>query len=100
MTSAASETWNLTIQTPIGPQASVATFIREGASLTGRIDGKLGGEEIVEGQVDGDTLKWVNDVKKPAKIKLSFEVTLADARLSGKVRMGLFGTFNVTGERA
>jgi hypothetical protein len=100
MTSAASETWNLTIQTPIGPQASVATFIREGASLTGRIDGKLGGEEIIEGQVDGDTLKWVNDVRKPAKIKLSFEVTLADARLSGKVKMGLFGTFNVTGERA
>jgi hypothetical protein len=100
MTSAASETWNLTIQTPIGPQASVATFIREGASLTGRIDGKLGGEEIIEGQADGDTLKWVNDVRKPAKIKLSFEVTLADARLSGKVKMGLFGTFNVTGERA
>lgn len=100
MTSAVPETWNLTVQTPIGPQASVATFIRKGQILTGRVDGKLGGEEIIEGQIDGDTLKWVNDVKKPAKIKLSFEVTLADAHLSGKVRMGMFGTFNVTGERA
>jgi len=100
MTSAAPETWNLTVQTPIGPQASVATFVREGQTLTGRINGKLGGEEIVEGQIDGDTLTWVNDVKKPAKIKLSFEVTLAGDHLSGKVKMGLFGTFNVTGERA
>lgn len=100
MTDSNAETWNLAIQTPIGPQASVATFVRSGQILTGRIDGKLGGEDIAEGKIDGDTLTWVNDVKKPAKIKLTFEVRIADAHLSGKVKMGLFGTFNVTGERA
>lgn len=99
MTESVTETWNLTIQTPIGPQASVATFVRNGQTLSGRIDGKIGGEEITEGHIDGDTLTWVNDVKKPAKIKLSFEVTVTDAVLAGKVKMGLFGAFNVSGER-
>lgn len=100
MTDASTETWNLTIQTPIGPQASVATFVREGEILTGRIDGKMGGEDITDGKIDGDTLSWVNDVKTPAKIKLSFEVTLAGEKLAGKVKMGMFGTFNVAGQRA
>lgn len=99
MTDSSTETWNLTIQTPIGPQASVATFIRQGATLSGRIDGKMGGEAITEGKIDGATLTWVNDVKKPAKIKLSFEVTLAGDKLAGTVKMGLFGTFNVAGRR-
>ncbi len=100
MTDASTETWTLTIQTPIGPQASVATFVREGQVLTGRIDGKMGGEDITEGTIDGDTLTWVNDVKKPAKIKLAFEVAIAGDQLAGKVKMGMFGTFNVAGQRA
>jgi hypothetical protein len=100
MTDSAPEFWTLSIQTPIGPQASVATFIRAGQALSGRVEGKLGGEEIAEGKIDGDTLSWVNDVKKPAKIKLTFEVTVAGDKLAGKVKMGLFGTFDVRGERA
>jgi len=99
MTEPSTETWNLTIQTPIGPQASVATFVRAGQALTGRIDGRMGGEEISDGRIDGDTLTWVNDVRKPAKIKLTFDVRVAGDRLSGKVKMGLFGTFNVAGQR-
>lgn len=100
MSETSTETWTLTIQTPIGPQASTATFVREGQILTGHIDGRMGGEEITEGRIDGDTLAWVNDVKKPAKIRLAFEVAIAGDRLSGQVRMGMFGTFNVAGQRA
>lgn len=100
MSEPTAETWNLTIQTPIGPQVSVATFIRQDAVLTGRIDGKMGGEDITEGKIDGQTLTWINDVKKPAKIKLAFDVQIAGDQLSGKVKMGLFGTFNVAGQRA
>lgn len=100
MSEPTAETWNLTIQTPIGPQVSVATFIRQDAVLTGRIDGKMGGEDISEGKIDGQTLTWINDVKKPAKIKLAFDVQIAGDQLSGKVKMGMFGTFNVAGQRA
>lgn len=100
MNESSTETWSLTIQTPIGPQGSVATFIRQGDTLAGRIEGKMGGEEISEGKIDGDTLTWVNDVQKPAKIKLTFDVQVAGDQLSGKVKMGMFGTFNVVGQRA
>lgn len=99
MTEPTTETWNLTIQTPIGPQASVATFVRDGAALSGSIDGKMGGEAITDGRIDGDALTWVNDVKKPAKIKLTFTASIEGDTLTGKVKMGLFGSFNVTGQR-
>lgn len=99
MTEPTTETWNLTIQTPIGPQASVATFVRDGASLGGRIEGRMGGEAITDGRIDGDVLTWVNDVQKPAKIKLAFTAMIEGDTLTGKVKMGLFGSFNVTGQR-
>ncbi|TCS14935.1 hypothetical protein [Caulobacter sp. BK020] len=100
MSDASPETWNLTIQTPIGPQTSVATLIKQGSILTGHIAGRMGGEDITQGKIDGDRLRWVNDVQKPAKIKLTFEVQVVGDQLSGKVKMGMFGSFNVNGQRA
>jgi len=100
MSDPTTETWNLVSQTPIGAQASVATFVRDGQTLTGRIESKMGGAEISEGKIDGDTWTWVNDVQKPAKIKLIFTGKVSGDQLVGAVKMGMFGTFNVTGRRA
>jgi cytochrome P450 len=93
------ETWQCTLQTPAGPQEMTVQLVRDGDVVTGRIDSPMGGEAISNGKVVGDKLTWTMQVSKPMSIKLSFDIKVEGAQMTGKVKLGIFGSAALTGHR-
>ena len=96
---AGGETWKCILKTPAGPQEMTITLVREGDTLTGRIDSPMGGEVISDGRTAGDKLTWTMKVSKPMSIKLSFDVKVEGNQMTGKVKLGLFGSAALSGTR-
>jgi len=97
--SAASESWKMTLKTPIGPQEMVLTLIRDGGGFTGQIESAMGSDKVSDGKINGDTLTWSMSVTKPAKIKVSFEVKQVGDNVTGNAKLGMFGKAAITGYR-
>jgi len=93
------EVWKMTLKTPMGPQEMTAQFVRRGDSFTGRIDSPMGSETMKSGKIVGDTLTWTMEATKPMKIKLSFEAKIEGDKMTGKAKLGLFGSAALTGQR-
>jgi cytochrome P450 len=96
---AGAEVWELSMKTPMGAQNLTAHLVREGASLSGRVDSKASSDPVLNGSAAGDTLSWTLDLKKPRAIKLDFKVTVTGDTLAGKAKLGMFGDAEVTGAR-
>ena len=60
----------------------------------------MGSEPISNGVVTGDTLTWTMAVKKPMPIKVVFDVRIEGDKMTGKAKLGVFGTAPLAGERA
>ncbi|MET0249378.1 MAG: hypothetical protein ABW164_06580 [Sphingobium sp.] len=95
----ATGTWNITVQTPLGPQEFTAHFDAHGDALKGRLEGSMGSEEV-NGTIDGDQLTWSVNVQQPMQIQVDFDVVVDGDRLNGDAKLGMFGSAPVTGERA
>jgi carbon-monoxide dehydrogenase large subunit len=52
-----------------------------------------------QGTVAGNNLKFDLKVKKPMPITLKYDLRIEGDALTGKVKMGMFGTAKLTGER-
>jgi carbon-monoxide dehydrogenase large subunit len=92
--------WAMTMFPPVGaPQSMTGIFSTEGNVLKGKLESDQGDQEF-EGSVDGNKLLWTMKVTKPMPITLKYDVQVEGDKLAGKVKMGLFGTAKVTGERA
>jgi carbon-monoxide dehydrogenase large subunit len=90
--------WNIVMATPMGPQKMVGRFSTEGGVLKGMLESDQGSQAF-EGTVAGNRLKWEMKVTKPMPITLKYDITVAGNKLTGKCKMGLFGSANLTGER-
>jgi len=93
------ETWKIILNTPMGPQEFNAHIVRNGETFSGRIDSPMGSEPITNGVAAGDTLKWTMAVKKPMPVKVVFDVEVKGDNMTGKAKLGVFGTSSLTGER-
>ncbi|MBV8805666.1 MAG: xanthine dehydrogenase family protein [Sinobacteraceae bacterium] len=91
--------WNMVLATPMGPQKMIGRFTTEGSTLKGMLESDQGSQAF-EGTIAGNRLKWEMKLTKPMPITLKYDLTVEGNKLSGKVKMGLFGTANMTGERA
>ncbi len=92
--------YNVTIQTPMGPQSGVVNFRTEGNVLHG--DAQLvGGGGTFTGTVDGENAKWSSDVPNPmgGTLTLTFNVKVTATDLNGTVVLGPFGTSSITGKK-
>jgi hypothetical protein len=96
---AGAETWKITLNSPVGPQEMTAQILRSGSTFSGRIDSPMGAEDMSNGLINGTTLSWTMAVKKPMSIKLTFTVEVVGDKMSGKAKLGVFGTATLTGER-
>ncbi len=92
------ETWDLVLATPMGPQPMTATIVRNGATFAGTIKGEMGVQDI-SGKISGNTLTWTLSLTKPVSIKLSFEANVQGDDMTGKVKLGMFGSAGLTGKR-
>jgi carbon-monoxide dehydrogenase large subunit len=90
--------WKMTLHTPMGPQEMVGRFTTEGDTLKGVLESDQGSQSF-EGTVSGKQLKWEMKVTKPMPITLKYDLTIEGNTLSGKAKLGIFGTAKVTGQR-
>ncbi len=90
--------WKMVLSTPVGPQAMVGHFETDGTALSGYLKSEQGSMGF-NGIVEGNRLKFDLKVDKPMKITLKYDITIEGARLTGKVKMGIFGTAKLVGER-
>jgi carbon-monoxide dehydrogenase large subunit len=89
----------MVLATPVGPQEMRGHFETDGPSLSGYLS-SAEGQQSFTGTVEGNRLKFDLKVQKPMKITLKYDIAVDGNRLTGKVKMGIFGSAKLTGERA
>ena len=90
--------WKMVLATPMGPQEMTGRFTTSNAVLNGVLESEQGSMAF-EGTVTGNLLKWDMKVTKPMPMTLKYELTIEGNSLSGKAKLGMFGTAKVTGQR-
>ncbi|WP_317929827.1 xanthine dehydrogenase family protein molybdopterin-binding subunit [Halioxenophilus sp. WMMB6] len=90
--------WKMVLATPVGPQGMVGHFDTNGSDLSGTLSSPEG-EMAFTGVVEGNNLKFDLKVQKPMKITLKYNLFIEGDRIHGKVKMGIFGSAKLTGER-
>jgi hypothetical protein len=91
-------TWDITVNTPMGAQASTVVLTSDGGTLNGEVTAPQPGT-IYEGTVDGDSAKWKIDITVPMALTVQFDVTVDGDSLSGTASAGPFPPSQVTGTR-
>jgi len=93
-------TWNITVNSPMGPMQSVTNFEISGDSLTGTATDADGEPQTIqEGKIAGGKASWKIDITNPMPLSLTFNGTVTETSLNGSVSAGPFGSFSFTGER-
>jgi hypothetical protein len=93
-------TWKVTMQTPLGERAATVTLAAAGGALTGTMGGDAGSTPIKDGKVDGNKVSWKTDITDPMSMTLEFSATIDGDKLSGSVKLGMFGSAPLAGTRA
>ena len=88
----------MVLATPMGPQEMKGHFETVGQSLSGYLSSPEG-QQAFTGTVEGNRLKFDLKVEKPMKITLKYDIAVEGDKLTGKVKMGIFGSAKLTGER-
>ena len=99
----ASGTWELTIDSPLGKQRALVTLTQNSDDAwQGMARDLRSGEEsqMTDISIQGDKVGWQQRITKPMKLKLTYNLTLENDKLTGKVKAGLFPASKVVGERA
>lgn len=90
--------WKFVLSTPLGPQAFTGRMSTDGNNLTGVFIMNMD-EAHFTGTFKGNYLVWDLKVTKPMKITLKYEAHIEGNKLTGKCKMGIFGTAKLVGER-
>jgi hypothetical protein len=90
--------WKITINTPMGARTVNATINTAGDTFTGKVDSEMGAQDI-DGKVNGDNLTWSFDITNPMPMKLEFDAKVDGDKMTGNVKLGMFGNASLTGER-
>jgi carbon-monoxide dehydrogenase large subunit len=90
--------WDIVMSTPMGPQQMTAHFRTDGDVLSGELVSPEGSQGFT-GKVEGNRLKFDLAVEKPMKITLKYDIAIEGDTLTGKAKMGMFGSAKLKGER-
>ncbi len=92
-------TWNVIIATPIGKQPIVLEITTTDGALRGTA--RQGQETVsfLEARIDGSRLTWNQDVTKPLRLNVKFEVTIDGDAMVGTAKAGVFPATKLTGVR-
>jgi hypothetical protein len=99
---AVSGTYDVMLQTPMGPQKATLVLAEEGGSLSGFLKTPMGDTPFEGGTIDGDNLSWVAKAKGPMgrPMKIACTATIDGDAISGKAKLGMLGTATFSGQRA
>jgi carbon-monoxide dehydrogenase large subunit len=90
--------WAMVLSTPMGPQAMNGHFDTDGESLSGYLSSPEG-QQSFTGTVTGNRVIFDLKVVKPMKITLKYDLVVEGDKIAGKVKMGIFGSAKLAGER-
>lgn len=94
-------TWRLTVNTPMGAQESTLVLNNSGATPTGtQSAGSSEGKPIDDLTINGDSVSWKSSITRPMAMTLEFSGTVEGDSMSGKVKLGMFGSQSFSGVRA
>ena len=94
-------TWKLTVNTPMGAQESTLVLTNSGGVPSGtQSAGASEGRPIDDVTVNGNEVSWKSSITKPMSLTLEFSGTVEGDSISGKVKLGMFGTQSFSGVRA
>jgi hypothetical protein len=94
-------TWKLVVNTPMGAQESTLVISSSGGTLTGTQSAGSGeGRPIDEGIVKGNDIAWKAAITKPMPMTLEFSGTVEGDKITGSVKLGMFGSASFSGSRA
>ncbi len=91
--------WDMVLKTPMGPQGMVVTFAIVGSAVSGRFDSPEGTQEFSGGTLEEGRVRFDLKVEKPMKITLKYDLQFDGDSVSGKCKMGMFGSAKVSGTR-
>ena len=92
--------WNTTINTPMGAQNGTLILQTSGSELTGKMVGAQGEMALTDGKADGNNLSWKAQMTSPMPMTLEFTATVDGDKISGNVKLGMFGNASFSGTRA
>lgn len=92
--------WNVTVKTPMGAQPSVLTLKTAGGALTGSQSAQGQTIQLKNGKAEGNNASWAMDITTPMPMTLEANVTVDGNKMTGKVKAGAFGSFDLEGTRA
>ena len=90
--------WKMTMSTPMGAQEMTGHFETSGSGLKGHLTSAQGQQDFT-GTVEGNKLKFELKVDQPMKITLKYDLQVEGDAIFGKVKMGMFGSSKLTGQR-
>jgi hypothetical protein len=89
--------WDVTVATPIGRVYVTIEFNRIGGALTGIARGK--GEDVALHDITevGERVTWRQQITKPMRLNLDFDVTVTGNTLEGVSKAGRLPSSRVSG---
>jgi len=93
-------TWNIVMKTPMGDREAQLLLEQRDEEISGFAISDGNKTEIKEGKVEDDRAKFNVDLTSPMPITLEFDVAKEGGNLDGTVKLGMFGSSNVTGTPA
>jgi hypothetical protein len=91
--------WKITINTPMGARMFEMSVQSNGDSFIGSASSDMGSQDFT-GKVNGNNLTWSFDVTNPMPMKLEFDANVDGDKMTGNVKIGMFGNAVLAGERA
>lgn len=91
--------WKMVLSTPVGPQEMTGHFETDGTALSGYLAAAEGQQAFTGVVENGNNLLFDLKVEKPLKITLKYNLTVEGNRISGKCKMGIFGSAKLTGHK-
>ena len=89
-------TWKLVVKGPTGPQPTLLVIARAGGTLSDSQTGQGSTTDVTDVRIDGRKVSWVNHVKSPTKLKVTFTGETTGSSMSGSCKPGFLGTYPFT----
>jgi hypothetical protein len=94
-------TWKLTVNTPMGAQESTLVLDTSGSAPSAtQSAGSSEGRPVDDLTVNGNNVSWKSTITRPMSLTLEFNGDVDGDSMSGKVKLGMFGTQSFSGVRS
>lgn len=91
--------WKIEIATPIGKQSVDLKIVDRDGIVSGTATQGDETVDLIDPVVEGDTIRWSQQITKPMRMKIKFTLTRAGDALSGSAKPGILPNSAVTGAR-